>query len=137
MLGILGNAAEEYLGVGWQGDADDRPFDGAHRYTIRFGPDALPPVGAFWSITAYTQERLLHANPLKRHVINTPMLPSLLRDADGGITLHVQHASPGPDREANWLPVPATPFGLTFRTYLPGEAVRDGRWRAPPVTRID
>jgi len=32
--------------------------------------------------------------------------------------------------------VPATPFGLTFRTYLPGDAVRGGRWTAPPVERL-
>lgn len=133
MLGILGNAAEEFLGVGWQADAQGRPFDGSRRYRIRFAPGQLPPVDAFWSITAYTQERLLYANPLKRYVINSPMLPTLQRDADGGVTLHVQHTSPGADRESNWLPCPATPFGLTFRTYLPQEPIRSGRWTAPPV----
>jgi hypothetical protein len=133
MLGILGNAAEEFLGVGWQADAQGQPFDGRRRYRIRFAPGQLPPVDAFWSITVYTQERLLYANPLRRYVINSPMLPSLQRDADGGLTLHVQHASPGADRESNWLPCPATPFGLTFRTYLPQEPIRSGRWTAPPV----
>jgi hypothetical protein len=133
MLGILGNAAEEFLGVGWQTDAQGRPFDGSRRYRIRFAPGQLPPVDAFWSITVYTQERLLYANPIKRHVINSPMLPALQRDADGGITLHVQHESPGADRQSNWLPCPATPFGLTFRTYLPQEPIRTGRWTAPPV----
>jgi hypothetical protein len=133
MLGILGNAAEEFLGVGWQADALGRPFDGSRRYRIRFAPGQLPPVDAFWSITVYTQERLLYANPLRRHVINSPMLPTLQRDGDGGITLHVQHESPGADRESNWLPCPATPFGLTFRTYLPQEPIRTGRWTAPPV----
>jgi hypothetical protein len=133
MLGILGNAAEEYLGVGWQADAEGRPFDGARRYRIRFAPGQLPPVDGFWSITAYTQQRLLYANPLRRYVINTPMLPALARDADGGITLHVQHDSPGAGREGNWLPCPATPFVLTLRTYLPQERIRSGRWTAPPV----
>jgi hypothetical protein len=133
MLGILGNAAEEFLGVGWQTDALGRPFDGSRRYGIRFAPGQLPPVDAFWSITVYTQERLLYANPLRRYVINSPMLPALQHDADGGITLHVQHESPGADRQSNWLPCPATPFGLTFRTYLPQEPIRTGRWTAPPV----
>lgn len=136
MLGILGNAAEEYLGIGWQTDAERRPFDGSRRYRIRFAAGQLPPVDAFWSITVYTQERLLYANPLKRYVINSPLLATLKRDADGGITLHVQHGSPGADRESNWLPCPATPFGLTFRTYLPQEAIRSGRWTAPPVEPI-
>lgn len=133
MLGILGNAAEEYLGVGWQTDAMGRAFNGRHRYRIRFAPGQLPPVDAFWSITVYTEDKLLYANSLKRYVINSPMLPSLVRDADGGITLYVQHASPGAELESNWLPCPATPFGLTFRTYLPQEDIRSGRWTAPPV----
>ena len=133
MLGILGNSAEEFLGVGWQADAQGRPFDGSHRFRIRFAPGQLPPVDAFWSITVYTQERLLYANPLRRYVINSPMVPALKRDDDGGITLHVQHTSPGADLESNWLPCPPTPFGLTFRTYLPQEPIRTGRWTAPPV----
>ncbi len=38
MLDILGNSAEEYLGVGYHADAGGTPFDGCHRYTIRFAP---------------------------------------------------------------------------------------------------
>ncbi len=133
MLGILGNSAEEFLGVGWQADADGQPFDGSKRYRIRFAAGQLPPVDAFWSITVYTEERLLYANPLERYVINSPMLPSLQRDADGAITIDVQHESPGPARESNWLPTPATPFVLTLRTYLPREEIRSARWSAPPV----
>jgi hypothetical protein len=136
LLGILGNGAEEYLGVGYSADADGRPFDGARRYRIRFAPGGLPPVGAFWSLTVYTSERLLYANPLRRYVINSPMLGSLQRDADGGITLYLQHDSPGADHEANWLPVPSGPFVLTFRTYQPDEAIRSGRWTAPPVVAL-
>lgn len=136
MLGVLGNSAEEYLGIGYQADANGQAFDGRYRYRIRFAPEGLPPVGAFWSITVYTPERLLYANTLARYVINSAMLPALNRDPDGGITLFVQHDSPGAGVEANWLPVPAAPFGLTFRTYLPGEAIRAGKWTAPPVVRL-
>ena len=136
MLGILGNAAEEYLGIGWQGDADGQPFSGAHRYVVRFGPpEGFPPVDAFWSITLYDAEQHLYANALDRFVINTRAVDSLLRDEDGGVTLHVQHESPGRDREANWLPCPAGPFSLTFRTYLPRAEIRDGTWTAPPVRK--
>jgi hypothetical protein len=136
MLGILGNAEEEYLGVGWPADAEGRPFDGTHRYRVRFAPGALPPVGAFWSITVYDGRRLLYANPIDRQVINSTMLDRLARDPDGGITLWIQHARPEAG-DTNWLPVPAAPFVLTFRTYQPGQAIRDGRWRAPPVERVD
>ena len=135
MLGIYGNAAEEFLGVGYPADSLGRAFDGRHAYRIRFAKDGFPPVGAFWSITAYDQSRLLYANPLGRHVINSSGLAGLQPDPDGGYTLYVQHARPTDAPESNWLPVPATPFTLTFRTYLPGDAVRDGRWVAPPVVR--
>jgi hypothetical protein len=137
LLGIYGNAAEEYLGVGYQADADGRPFDGNCRYEIKFAPDALPPVGAFWSITAYNASKFLLENPINRYAINSPMLPSLSRDEDGGFTLYLQNESPGPEREANWLPVSRDAFNLAFRTYLPGPVIIDGRWQAPPVVRVD
>ena len=136
MLGIYGNAAEEYLGVGYQADAEGKPFNGEEDYRIKFAADGLPPVGAFWSITVYNSARLLEANPRKRYVINSPMLPQLQKDADGGFTLYLQHTSPGVDKEANWLPAPRGPFVLTFRTYQPGEAIRTGKWTAPPVVQV-
>ena len=57
--------------------------------------------------------------------------------AQGGVTLHVQHESPGAARESNWLPTPATPFVVTLRTYLPRDDIRSGRWTAPPVEPLD
>ncbi len=71
-----------------------------NRYTLRFAPGQLPPVNAFWSLDACTSCRrvLLYANPLNRYLINSPMLPDLKRDADGGITLYVQNESPGKEQ---------------------------------------
>ena len=137
MVGILGNSAEEFLGIGYQGDAAGQPFDGSHRYTIKFAPDAMPPVKAFWSITVYDAHMLLYANPLQRYVVNSAMVDQLVRDADGGFTLYVQHDSPGPDKEANWLPVPAEKFNLTFRAYQPEQAILDFTYHAPPVVMAD
>jgi hypothetical protein len=136
LLGILGNAAEEYLGPGYQADADGQPFDGSHEYEIRFAPDGQPPVGAFWSITLYDGDRFLYANPIDRYLVGSRMLPTMVRDPDGGITVLIQHERPAPECEANWLPAPPGPFSLAFRTYLPGPEIRDGRWTAPPVRRI-
>lgn len=136
MVGILGNAAEEYLGIGYPGDADGQPFDGSHAYRIKFTPATLPPVRAFWSITVYDEAMLLYANPLDRYVINSPMVKDLAKDEDGGFTLYVQHASPGPDKEANWLPVPAGKFILAFRTYQPERAILDFTYHPPPVVKM-
>jgi len=136
MLGILGNAEEEYLGVGYHGDATGARFDGRQRYTITFGPDGLPPVDAFWSITVYDADSFLYANALERYTLGSRGLPGMRRSDDGSITLHLSTDSPGADLEANWLPVPPTPFTLAFRTYLPREEIRDGRWTAPPVIPV-
>jgi hypothetical protein len=135
-LGIYGNSKAEALYPAYGVDAHGQPLDGAHRYSLRFGPGQLPPVNAFWSVTMYTlPESLLHANPIDRYLINSAMLPNLNIDADGGLTLLVQHNSPGADQEANWLPAPAGPFQMVMRLYRPQDAALDGTWSAPPMHR--
>ena len=81
--------------------------------------------------------RLLVANPLNRYLINSPMLPDLKRDADGGLTLYLQRESPGKDKESNWLPAPGGPFVLTLRLYWPKPEALDGRWKQPPAQRMN
>ena len=54
-------------------------------------------------------DQLLVENPLNRYLINSPMLPNLKMDADGGLTLYVQHDLPGPSLNSNWLPAPNGP----------------------------
>ena len=114
-------------------DAGGRKLDASKaRYVLRFAPGQLPPANAFWSLTMYElPASLLTANVLDRYLVNSPMLPQLQRDADGGLTLHVQHASPGKDRESNWLPAPAGPFMAVLRLYWPKEEALAGRWQQP------
>jgi hypothetical protein len=78
---------------------------------------------------------LLTANPLNRYLINSPMLPQLKKDADGGITLYIQNASPGKDKESNWLPAPKGPFYVVLRVYWPKEEILNGSWKVPPIVR--
>lgn len=40
-----------------------------------------------------------------------------------------------PERRANWLPTPAGKFRPLLRMYEPGEAVFDGSYGLPPITR--
>lgn len=136
MIGIYGNAAEEFLGVGYQTDSEGKPFDGKHNYQIKFTVEGLPPVGAFWSITVYTKEQFVYVNSLNRYGISSLMLPYMVKDVDGGYTIYLQHQSPEPEQRPNWLPTPDEPYMLTFRTYLPGEAIRQGKWLAPPVVPV-
>jgi len=137
-MGIFGNSGAEANYEGYFTDADHQPLDGSkHAYVLHFGKDQLPPTKAFWSLTMYDgKSQLLVDNPLNRYLINSPMLPSLKRDADGGLTLYVQHDSPGKDKESNWLPTPNGPFFAVLRNYDPDEAVLNHRWKRPEFTRI-
>jgi hypothetical protein len=136
-LGIYGNSKEEALYLPVDKDAEGAPLDGAKRYELRFAPGQLPPVKAFWSLTMYElPSRLLAANPLKRYLINSPMLPDLKKDADGGLTIYIQHDSPGAEKESNWLPAPAEMPWAVLRLYLPKPEVLSGEWKAPAVKLV-
>ncbi len=135
--GILGNTAAEAVYLGYQRDADGKPLVGTNKYIVHFAKDGLPPVHAFWSLTIYDlPQQLLVANPINRYLINSPMLPTLKQDADGGITLYFQHDSPGKDKESNWLPAPAGPFLVILRCYWPKDAILSGAWKQPPMTSV-
>jgi hypothetical protein len=136
--GIWGNAKEEAVYPGYLSDAEGLRLDAAtNRYSLRFPPGQLPPVNAFWSLAMYgLPSRLLVTNRLKRYVINSAMLPGLKRDADGGLTIYIQHASPGRDKESNWLPAPSGPFLMGLRMYWPKPEAYEGRWKKPPLQRV-
>ncbi len=137
-MGIGANSKEEAIYPLYDKDADGKPLDGATgKYTLRFDRDGFPPVNAFWSLTMYgLPDQLLVANPIGRYLINSPMLPQLKLDADGGLTIRIQHDSPGADQESNWLPAPAGKFMLTLRYYLPRPELISGSWKSPLPQRV-
>ena len=143
MLGSVlipyGNSKQEAMYPVYVVDEDGQKLDAAqNRYTLRFAAGQLPPVNAFWSLTMYDlPSRLLVANPLDRYLINSPMLPDLKRDADGGVTLYIQHDSPGKDKESNWLPAPSGPFLMFLRLFWPKPEALDGKWKQPPLQRAE
>src|SRR5258705_13105924 len=133
-LGIYGNSKQEAMYPVYGVDETKQKLDGAYCYALRFAPGQLPPVNAFWSLTMYElPASLLVANPINRYLINSPMLPQLKRDADGGLTLLIQNESPGKDKEANWLPAPKGPFIMYIRLYWPKLEALEGKWTAPSV----
>ncbi len=138
VLGIYGNSKQEAIYPVFFIDSGKQKLDGANRYALRFAPGQLPPVNAFWSLTLYElPASLLFANPLNRYLINSPMLPNLKRDADGGITLYLQNESPGTGKESNWLPAPKGPFFAAMRLYWPKPEALNGKWKAPPLQRTN
>ncbi len=136
VVGIYGNSRDEALYPLFTVDSEGRPLNGTNRYTLRFAADAMPPVNAFWSLTMYRlPESLLVANSLNRYLLNSPMLPSFVRDPDGGITFDIQGA-PNPGREANCLPAPSGPFLVVMRLYWPKPAAFDGSWQVPRLQKV-
>ena len=137
VLGIYGNSKEEANYPIYFVDSERQPLNGATgRYTVRFEAGGLPPVNAFWSLTMYElPASLLTENAINRYLINSQMEPDLMRDADGAITLYIQHESPGRDKEPNWLPGPKGPFFMVLREYWPKPEALNGSWRVPPAVR--
>jgi hypothetical protein len=135
LFGIAANDLEETVYLVAFDDAEGEKLS-TGRYEIRFEAGALPPVDAFWSLTAYDEARNLISNPIDRYSIGD-RTRGLVTEPDGGLTLHLQPDSPGSDRESNWLPTPRE--GIWFvalRMYLPRPDVIDARWQCPPITRV-
>ena len=49
------------------------------------------------------------------------------------MVIWIGNASPGPEREGNWLPAPAAPFALFMRAYLPRPELLLGYYRMPAL----
>jgi hypothetical protein len=86
-------------------------------------------------VTLYDKDGFQVANDLNRFALSSWM--PLKTNADGSLDLHIQNASPGPDREVNWLPSPKGRFTLTMRIYVPKRDVLAGEWNPPPVMRTN
>ncbi len=136
MGGLYGLEEQEALYETYLLDATGERLDASkHDYVMRFAADALPPAGAFWSVTMYDGDKFLVDNPLDRYLINSGMRERLKITDAGEIVLYLQKDSPGPDLESNWLPAPDGEIGVVMRIYLPDETAIDGTWR-PPVIEV-
>jgi hypothetical protein len=139
--GLYGNDAAEATYPYTRTDAKGETLDASkHNYTLTFPAGQLPPVNAFWSVTMYDgKSQLLIKNPIDRYLINSPMLPSMKKNADGSLTLYIQKDSPGKANEANWLPAPNDTVYLVMRLYWPKDTPPsilppgEGTWKPPGV----
>ena len=120
-------------------DARGEQLSGERRYRLHIPPSGVP-VDAFWSLSMYElmpDGRLFFVdNPIRRYAIGD-RTRGLAKNADGSIDVYLQHSSPGPATESNWLPAPAGRFKLVLRGYQPRVELLDGRFRIPAVQRID
>jgi hypothetical protein len=118
-------------------DHQGQVLSGQHRYRLHFAPDQLPPVQAFWSVTAYGEDEFLIDNPIKRYALGDR--DPLKFNADGSLDLWIQAEAPQDSAlQSNWLPVKSqAKFLLNARLYWPKEDALHGRWKMPVVERID
>lgn len=116
-------------------DSDDQQLVGEELYEVTFAAGDLPPVDGFWSLTMYDPDHFFYPNDLRRYSLGTKN-KSLVYGDGGSLTILVGHASPGADREANWLPAPAGPFSLYLRAYGGQPGVTEGTWIPPIVNRV-
>ena len=137
MVGLGANLPEDAVYPNTALDHQGQALNGKHRYRLHFAANALPPVKAFWSITAYGADEFLIDNPLQRFAIGDR--DPLVFNADGSLDLWVQ-ATPPSQKEAaaNWLPVQmGAPFLLNARLYWPEDKALNGQWKMPVVERLN
>ena len=119
-------------------DADGDEYDGSkHAYVIRFGRGQMPPVKGFWSLTMYDPDFFFVSNAIDRYSLS--QRDTFVTNDDGSVDLYLQAESPGPDKEANWLPAPKGKFIPMLRLYWPQDvppSILDGSWTPPPLKRV-
>jgi hypothetical protein len=113
-------------------DGDGQRLTGQRSYTLTFPAGQTPPVSGFWSLTLYDPLHFFAANELKRYSTGTKN-KDLKYNADGSLTLYIQHRRPTEDKVGNWLPAPEHEFALTLRAYGPSAALIKGDWTPPPL----
>jgi len=134
-VGLGANLPEDAMYPSTHLDAQGKALNGRHAYRIHFAADQLPPVNAFWSVTAYGADNFLIANAENRYAVGS--LSSLTPNADGSIDILIQASAPAKGMNNHWLPVkPGEDFLLNARLYWPQPQALDGRWSMPAVERL-
>lgn len=134
-VGLGANIPEDAVYPLTRVDADGKPLNGANRYVLHFDKGQTPPVNGFWSLTMYNDKQFFVENPIGRYAIGDR--DTLKLNKDGSLDIHIQHESPGKDKESNWLPAPKDGFNLVMRMYWPKKPVLDGTWVPPAIKRVN
>jgi hypothetical protein len=110
-------------------------LNSANNYAVTFPKGQTPPVNGFWSLTLYNKYHFFEPNEIHRFSLGTKN-KNLKYNADGSLTIYIQHTRPAPNQVDNWLPSPKTDdFTLYMRAYWPDDRVLSGSWTPPPVKR--
>ncbi|WP_324353010.1 DUF1254 domain-containing protein [Methyloceanibacter sp.] len=129
---IFDNRPNETQYLYTDNDASGEQLDGSKTYSITFAKGQEPPVNGFWSLTLYNKYHFFEPNDLNRFSLGTKN-QDLKRNEDGSLTLYAGEASPGNDKESNWIPAPKGPFSLYIRAYWGKNGILDGSWQPPKI----
>jgi hypothetical protein len=121
---------EDTLTFSCQHDSQGEPLSGACSYAMHFPRSGLPPVEAFWWLSAQPA-----AAAIGRQGVGDRN--DLVLNRDGSLDILIQSAPPAPSRIPNWLPAPDGHFSLSIRLHWPRTPALSGHWRMPPVERTD
>ncbi|MFC6282666.1 MULTISPECIES: DUF1254 domain-containing protein [Polaromonas] len=136
MIGLGANLPADATYPNTAVDGSGQALDGSRSYRLHFKATELPPVNAFWSITAYGSDNFFIDNPLHRYALGDR--DPLVYNPDGSLDLWMQAEAPAGDKTKNWLPVKSgKPFLLNARLYWPKPAALNGAWGMPAVERVD
>ncbi len=135
-IGLGANLTKDAVYPSTSVDIDGNQILGSNKYVLHFDKNQIPPVNAFWSLTAYNSKDFLIANPINRFAIGDRN--KLNYNEDGSLDIYIQNTDPGGDKTANWLP--STKEGLTnvtLRLYWPKKSVLDGTWKIPGIMKVE
>ena len=139
LIAVLGPVpSKSHTGAFCLKDTEGRPLDGAHRYTISFDLNDMPPVSEFWEIPLYDREGYFVDNPINRYSINSFMLKRDKLHTEGGkLVIYVQNDEPkDANQRKNWLPTPKSGgFQFAARFYGAETQLIDGSYNMPGVVR--
>jgi hypothetical protein len=134
-FGLGANIGQEALYPSTFTDSQGKPLSGNSSYLIHFEPGQTPPVDGFWSVSMYNDKNLFVDNPINRYSIGQ-YTEGLKNNTDGSLDIYIQNASPGADKESNWLPAPEGSFNMVMRLYLPQPQALNGTWQLPIVQNV-
>jgi len=133
-IGLGANRPQDAVYPTSEGPDILKKYSGANKYVVHFNKGEMPPVDGFWSLTMYDANYFFVPNPINRYTIS--QRNKFVTNPDGSVDLYIQNASPGRDKEPNWLPAPKDQFILMMRLYWPKEqppSILDGSWKIPSV----
>lgn len=133
LAGLGANIAEDAMYPNTRQDASGAPLTTDKNYVLHLSADQIPPVNAFWSLTAYNDEFYLPENPINRFSVGSR--DDLVFNEDGSLDIYIQRDAPTGVPQANWLPAPSEGgIALNMRLYWPSDRALSGDWTLPGVT---